>query len=1196
VKNRLPWRDLLVDAPDSRGTTDLDLIPSKRRTYSGIISPQRRSFLKLSSSILGLGLTACLLAGFTSLTSVIESYASVELERLRGSRDNEIRQLDNLSALWSYYRHRYIVDGRVVSWDEQGITTSEGQGYAMLRAVWSNDRPTFDRVWSWTKQYLQIRDDKLFAWKWKGKVLSRHSATDADQDIALALILASRRFDQPAYEKEGLAILTSIWELEILRVKSQFYVTAGDWALYEEYPVIHVAYLAPYAYEVFATVDPHHPWHLLINSSYELLRWIYEVKQLPVPPETLYLDKARKEILLTNPTKKAPAVFSYDAFPLFWRVALDATWFGRANGELRDKMLAFFIREWHQRGKFLDRYTLEGAPLSSYEGLPLYASVHALARAQGHDLARLLSEIKLAPLHTTALEAKPLPYYLHNWLWFDQAITLHQARHYDEFLGFLRPFDFIGFSAHVPWELLVVTLMLFLTARWYSILKLAFLLCGIALCVRYLHWRLFNTLNFMETGGLFISLSLWFSELYAFSTVLLLAIQVGIGRRWAPRTLPSIPDGYAPTVDVLIPIYSESREILEKTLIAAAAMDYPHKHLYVLDDSHRDDVARLTARFQATYLKGPRQHAKAGNLNHALKQTTGELVAVFDTDHIPATTFLKETVPYFVDPKVGFVQTPHHFYNHDIFQRALATSPRIPNEQDLFNHAIQGRRDHWNGAFFVGSGAVFRRAALAELNGFTLMSITEDIHTSQHLHARGWTSVFVDKDLAVGLTAENLASHIGQRRRWMLGCLQIFFKDNPLVCRGLPFRHRLGYFASLYYFLFPIARVVFWITPLYFLLFHLHPILSDVSILLAYLLPFLLVLPMMSSVLHPGWPRLLWSTVYESTICFPLFRSMFDLFLPSRLGFKVTPKGLLSGRRSFDWRSSVTLLLAAVITLGAIGKGLWEFWYFGIEKDAYFFNLAWAMINAFGLVAGLFMAWEKPRRRTEERILKALPLVLTADGFSRWETSHDISLTGLSFHETTCTPLPPVLEVTVKGQFPFTCRAGVVYHERLSRRRARCGLKFLHPDGAQQRHLVLTLFADPTTWQEAHANRIRSNIAMAGHLLAGLCTSLRPDRLRRRRMPRQASCRLIEARTGERSLTAIVRDCSEQGLGVIVVGRTIPDAGAWLFALNVDQQTVCRLVYKKRVFPLVWRLGFHVTTASHPSSGALAHGSTVCKP
>src|SRR5262249_28625975 len=88
----------------------------------------------------------------------------------------------------------------------------------------------------------------------------------------------------------------------------------------------------PYSYEVVAAVDPHHPWHLLINSSYELLRWIYDVKQLPVPPETLYLDTARKEILLPNPTQNNAAVFSYDVFPLFCPALPHAAWVGTPDG------------------------------------------------------------------------------------------------------------------------------------------------------------------------------------------------------------------------------------------------------------------------------------------------------------------------------------------------------------------------------------------------------------------------------------------------------------------------------------------------------------------------------------------------------------------------------------------------------------------------------------------------------------------------------------------------------------------------------------------------------------------------------------------------------------------------------------------------------------------------------------------------
>ena len=1097
------------------------------------------------------------------------------------SSDTYIRQLDDLSALWSFYKQTYIQNGRVVSLDEHNMTTSEGQGYAMLRAVWSNDRTMFNAVWVWTKQHLQVRDDKLFAWKWKGTVLDKNSATDADTDIALALILAARRFDHPAFEQESLAIIDSIWNQEMVHIGSRAYVTAGNWAHDEDYPTIHVAYLAPYAYEIFASVDSHHPWAQAIEASYAILHWLYDEEALPVPPELIYLDPRTEKLSVRHPVTGTSSSFSYDAFPIFWRVAIDAAWFGRSEGPLRHKMLGFFQREWTTHGKFADRYSLKGQPLSSNEGLPLYATVHALAFQEQHDLARLLSEKKLAPLETNALAGKRLPYYLQNWLWFGQALALAQTRHYDEFLGFLRPFDVVGFSASFPWELFAVTVVLYLIAQWHPVLKLAFLICGFSLCLRYLYWRFFHTLNALETGGLFISVALWAAELYAFSTVVLLFIQVGVGWRRQPVRPPEQPQGFAPSVDVFIPIYSESCEILEKTLIGAFAMEHARKRIYVLDDSHREEVCRLAERFGATYIKGPRRHAKAGNLNHALTQTDGELIVVFDTDHIPVTTFLAETIPFFADPKMGFVQTPHHFYNQDIFQRVLCAGPRIPNEQDLFNHAIQGRRQGWQGAFFVGSGAVFRRTAIAELNGFNLMSITEDIHTSQHLHARGWKSAFVDKDLAVGLTAENLASYIVQRRRWMLGCLQIFFKDNPLLCRGLPLRHRIGYFASLYYFFFPVARVVFWITPLYFLMFHLHPIFADVSILVAYLLPFMLVLPMVSATLLPGWPRLMWSSLYEGPVSFPLFRSMFDLLLPKNLGFKVTPKGLLSEQRSFDWRSSASLAIATAITLAAIAKGLLEFWYFGIEKDAYFFNLSWASFNLLTLMMGLLMAWEKPQRRTEERILKPIPFELRADNLCAHGTTHDVSLTGLSWSGAPPNPLPATMEIRLHDRIPFTCHVRVVYHDRLSRHGARCGLAFLNLSEKHRRLLLLNLYTDPATWKDAHAHRLRSSLLMAGHLLAGLLKHFRPLRLVRRQIPRQWKLKMTQVQVGEKRHRAVVRDQSALGLGLLIFAKEMALTTHWLVQDTSGQITAYCPIYRTRLWGLVPRVGLQA--ASSPS-------------
>ncbi len=1112
-------------------------------------------------------ITLALLCGCLAEVPAIFA-ADAQSER---SSDRYIRELDNLSALWSLYKQTFIVNGRVVSWDEQGITTSEGQGYAMLRAVWSGDRPMFDRVWVWTKEHLQVRDDKLFAWKWKGKVLSMNTATDADTDIALALILAARRFDQPAYEQEALAILTSIWDLELLHTDSHIYVTAGNWARYEDHPVIHVAYLAPYAYEVFAAVDGGHPWGRVIDDAYATLHWLYDQERVALPPDIIYWNRTTQQLSLRHPANGRVSEFSYDAFPIFWRVALDAQWFNRAEGSLRTTMLDFFQREWRAHGRLVDHYALDGTPRSVIEGLPLYATVSALALHEQPDFASTLTQRKLTDLQRTALAGKATPYYLHNWLWFSQATSLQQARHYDEFLGFLRPFDFEGFSTHFPWELFAVTLALFFVARWHPVFTVAFLLCALTLCVRYLWWRIFNTLNTVESGGLAISLSLWVAECYALSTVLLLLVQVGIGRRPSPAVLPPAAEGFAPTVDVFIPIYSESCAILAQTLIGACAMTYDPKRVYVLDDSHRDEVAQLAGRFGATYIKGPRRHAKAGNLNHALTQTDGELIVVFDTDHIPVTSFLQETVPFFADPRMGFVQTPHHFYNQDIFQRALRTSPLIPNEQDMFNHAIQGARQGWGGSFFVGSGAVFRRAAITALNGFKLMSIAEDIHTSQHLHAHGWKSAFVDKDLAVGLTAENLASYLVQRRRWMLGCLQIFFKDNPLFCRGLSIRHRIGYFASLYYFFFPVARVIFWITPLYFLLFHLHPIFADVSILLAYLLPFLVLVPLISSVLLPGWPRLLWATVYETTVCFPLFRSMFDLLLPKRMGFKVTPKGLVSHRRSFDWRSSAGLLVATTITLLAVGKGLWEFWYFGIEKDAYFFNLGWAAVNLIGLSAGLLMAWEQPQRRAEERIRKAIPLHLEADGYSLDGLSRDVSLTGVSLETGHTDSIPSIVNLTAHTIPPFTCQARVVYHEPLAGR-ARCGLAFADLNEEHRRALVLTIFADPATWSAAHRTSVRSRLLMAGHLLTGLWRSLAPLRTRRRKNPRLGLYRLVTVQIQDHRRTVLLRNRSACGIGLLVFGPPLPSNEDWMIQ-DTTGSARYRSCYSKLIAPGIWRSG-----------------------
>jgi cellulose synthase (UDP-forming) len=1090
--------------------------------------------------------------------------------------DQSLKQLNSLHELWNFYKYTYIRDGRVISWDENGITTSEGQSYAMLRAVWANDHATFKLVYQWTKTHLMVRGDRLFAWKWKQ---DSNSAADADTDIALALLLASKKFSVPQYLDDALRIMSDIWSREVVRVNDKYFITAGDWAGREQFPAIHVGYLAPHAYEVFARVDRGHPWKKLVDSSYEILEWLYFDQGLPLPPQVIFINRDSGRLFIRQSDDPRHRLFSYDAFPLYWRIAVDAEWHGRNKGKLRKAMLAFFQSEWKQQGKIFDRYTPQGHAQSSLEALPLYPAIQALASLEDRALAQEISDKKLTGLWKKALANKETPYYLQNWLWFGRAFEAGIVRNHLAFFDFIGSVSAGGFLRHFPWVLTLVFILLYLLLRvknkaLHRPVKIALLICGFTICFRYLWWRLNSTLNFLETLGPFISVTLWLAEFYCLTTIMLLLVQVGFHDKKKKKTEQNFD--YNPSVDVYIPIYSESPEILEKTLAAARAMHYGNKTVFVLDDSRRDVVRDLAVAYGARYINGPRRHAKAGNLNNALALTGGELIVVFDTDHIPVSSFLCETVPFFSDPKVGVVQTPHHFYNSDIFQRAFRSGGQVPNEQDMFNHGIQGGRDGWKGAFFVGSGAVFRRQALEQIGGFKLMSITEDIHSSQHLHAKGYTSVFVDKDLAVGLAAEDYASYIVQRKRWMQGCLQIFFKDNPLFQKGLGLRHRLGYFASLYYFFFPVIRLVFWITPLYYLLFHLHPVFSDVSTLLAHLVPYMICLPLLSSALLQQWPRMFWGTVYENAVSFPLFLSAFELVLSRKPAFKVTPKGITSDQRKFDFSSAGVTLAAAAVTLFAIIKGIVEFNYFGIEKDAYFFNLGWAAYNLLFLLVSLLVAWERPQKRQSERISIPVPFKLSSAGFLLEGKLRDISLSGASFTPERGVNIPQSATIELFDQRPVRLAVRTVYQDRTRNGQGRCGLSFTFPDATAGNDLLLRTFADPDTWRNAHAEHARSNLLMGYHFLKGIIRCFLPALTLKRREVREARFRPACICLNGKRIPALLLNRSELGRKFFFFADRIHQDSQWHSLEGMSEKRAMRRVYLKKIIPCFYTAGFTV--------------------
>lgn len=433
--------------------------------------------------------------------------------------------------------------------------------------------------------------------------------------------------------------------------------------------------------------------------------------------------------------------------------------------------------------------------------------------------------------------------------------------------------------------------------------------------LRYAYWRTTNTLPPMSDLTSFIpGTLLYVAEMFCIFMFLISVFVVSdpITRKPARK----LEDRELPSVDVFVPSYNESSEILALTLSAATQMDYPREkfNVYLLDDGGTDEkrnhpdpqVARaaelrgveltaLCADLGVTYLTRPENvHAKAGNLNSGLLRSSGDLIAVFDADHAPERCFLRETVGYFAeDSNLFLVQTPHFFSNPDPVERNLATYTRMPAENEMFYSMIQKGLDRWNAAFFCGSAAILRREALEQVGGFSGITITEDCETALELHSRGWNSVYVDKPMIAGLQPESFSSFVGQRSRWCRGMVQILLLKNPLFKQGLTLSQRLSYMSSCFFWLFPLVRMAFLVAPALFILFDLKIFNASAEDFLAYSVTYLVSSEILRNYLYGKvrWPLI--SELYEYVLSVFLFKAIISVFLnPRKPTFNVTDKGV----------------------------------------------------------------------------------------------------------------------------------------------------------------------------------------------------------------------------------------------------------------------------------------------------------------
>ena len=410
----------------------------------------------------------------------------------------------------------------------------------------------------------------------------------------------------------------------------------------------------------------------------------------------------------------------------------------------------------------------------------------------------------------------------------------------------------------------------------------------------------------------FIALLL-FAETYAFVILFLGYLQTLWPLRRTPVPLPDDPDQW-PAIDLLIPTYNEPLSVVKYTALAAMNIDWPADKLnvYILDDGKRDEFRKFAEEAGIGYMtRDDNQHAKAGNINRALARLDSPYVAIFDCDHVPTRSFMQVTLGWFLrDSKLGMLQTPHHFYSPDPFERNLDQFRKIPNEGELFYGIVQDGNDFWNATFFCGSCAVLRRSALDEIGGIAVETVTEDAHTSLRMQMNGWNTAYINIPQAAGLATERLSGHVKQRIRWARGMVQIMRTDNPLFARGLSPAQRLCYFNAMTHFLYALPRLIFLTAPLIYLIFGHVNIPGYWAAILAYAFPHLVLSNIANSRIQGQHRHSFWNEIYETVLAPYIFLPTMLALINPKLGkFHVTAKGGVVNRRFFDRASRTALPL-----------------------------------------------------------------------------------------------------------------------------------------------------------------------------------------------------------------------------------------------------------------------------------------------
>lgn len=547
-------------------------------------------------------------------------------------------------------------------------------------------------------------------------------------------------------------------------------------------------------------------------------------------------------------------------------------------------------------------------------------------------------------------------------------------------------FLFIAQTNMPPYGQWLFLLVCYLASQFFirlpkNMANLCLMLLTLLMLARYAFWRLSGSLDLLPGMETVLGYLLLSAEAYTWLIIILGFVQVSWPLKRKPIPLRESPTKW-PTVDVFIPTYNESLQVVKATIYASQSMDWPSDKLtvYLLDDGNREDFRAFAEQVGIEYIaRKDNAHAKAGNINNALAQTDGEFIAIFDCDHIPCRSFLQTTMGTLIEhPNIALVQTPHHFFSADPFEKNYDVFRQIPNEGELFYGLIQDGNDYWDATFFCGSCAVIRRKPLVEIGGIAIETVTEDAHTSLKLHSKGYSSAYLKIPQAAGLATSTLADHISQRIRWARGMAQIFRIDNPFFKKGLSVFQKICYANAMLHFFYGIPRIIFLLMPGAYLFFEYYVINAEASDIISYAVPPIVLASFTTSFIQGKYRKSFWAEIYETVLSWYIVLPTTLAMINPKLGkFNVTRKEKYQGASYFDLSIAKPYLIFSAISFLAFGVGIFRFFIWNThEAGTVLMNLMWCTVSLILLGAAIAVATEKEQKNTDNRVKMTIPATL----------------------------------------------------------------------------------------------------------------------------------------------------------------------------------------------------------------------------